>query len=98
MHVLTIIIACTFLVELEVQKNNFGSYMRIEVMEYTQGSYIHEEDVRGLHVSMENAKTESNGRRGRQDPITMRSLHREVQSYREDNEMIMNAREDILQS
>jgi hypothetical protein len=28
----------------------------------------------------------------------MRSLHREVQSYREDNERIMKAQEEILQS
>jgi hypothetical protein len=41
MHVLTIIITCTFLEELEVQERKFGSYMRIVVMEYAQGSYNH---------------------------------------------------------
>jgi hypothetical protein len=33
MHVLTIIITCTFLAELEIHENNFGSYMRTGVME-----------------------------------------------------------------
>jgi hypothetical protein len=42
MHVLTIIITCTFLVELEVQENNFGSYMRNGVMEDVEGYYNHE--------------------------------------------------------
>jgi hypothetical protein len=76
MHVLTIIITCTFLAELEVQENKFGSYMRTGVMEYAQGYYIHEEEIIGLHVSMGNAETKSNGRRDRKEPVTMRSLHR----------------------
>jgi hypothetical protein len=38
----------------------------------------HEEEVRTLHVSMGNVETESSGRRDRQDPVTMRSPHREV--------------------
>jgi hypothetical protein len=91
MHVLTIIITCTFLAELEVQENNFGSYMRTGFMEYSQGYYNHEEEFRGLHVSMGNVETKSNGRRGRHEPITMRILQREVQRYRLDNERIMNA-------
>jgi hypothetical protein len=54
MHVLTIIITCTFLAELEVQENNFGSYMRTGVMEDAQGILQHEEEeVIGLHVNME---------------------------------------------
>jgi hypothetical protein len=52
--------------------------MRTRVMEDTQGYYIHEEEIIGLHVSMGNAETESNGRRDRQELVTMRSLHREV--------------------
>jgi len=71
MHVLTIIITDTFLVELEVQENNFGSYMRTGVMKDSHGSYNHEEDIRGLHVIMGNVEIESNGRRGRHEPITM---------------------------
>jgi hypothetical protein len=91
MHVLTIIITCTFLAELEVQENNFGSYMRTGVMEDAQGSYNHEEEIIGMHVNMGNVETELNGRRDRQETVTMRSLHKEVQSYRVDNERIMNS-------
>jgi methyl coenzyme M reductase gamma subunit len=72
--------------------------MRTGVMEDAQGSYSHQEEIKGLHVSMENVETESNGRRGMQEYVTMRSLHREVQIYREDNERIMNDLEEILQS
>ena len=75
---LTIIIACTFLAELEVQESNFGSYMRIGVMDDAQGSYSHEKKIKGLHVIMSNVETKSNGRRDRWECVTMRSLHREV--------------------
>jgi hypothetical protein len=97
MHVLTIIIACTFLAELEIHENKFGSYMRTGVMEDAQGYYIHEEDIIGLHVTMGNAKIESNGRRDIHDPVTMRSMNREVQVYIVDNKRIMKAQEEILQ-
>jgi len=93
---LTVIITCTFLAELEVQENNFGSYMSIGVMDDAQGSYIHEEEIIGLHVNMGNVETKSNGRRDRHDPVTMRSLHKEVWSYRNDNESIMRAQEEIF--
>jgi hypothetical protein len=66
-------------------------------MEDAQRSYSHQEEIIGLHVTMVNAKTKSNGRRDRQEPVTMRSLPREVQHYRDDNERIMKAREEILQ-
>jgi hypothetical protein len=69
------------LAELEIQKKDFSSYMRTRDMEDAQGSYNHEEEIRGLHVSMGNVETESNGRRDRQEPVTMRSLQKEVQSY-----------------
>jgi hypothetical protein len=72
--------------------------MRTRVMEDARGYYSHEEEIIGLHVSMGNAKTESNGRRDGQEPVTMRRLHREVQRYIVDNERIMKARENILQS
>jgi hypothetical protein len=49
-------------------------------------------------VCMGNFEIESNGRRGRQELVTMRSLQREVQSYREDKEKIMKSRKEILQS
>jgi hypothetical protein len=41
----------------------FGFYMRTTKMEDSQGSYSHEEEFIGLHVSMGNVETESNGRR-----------------------------------
>ena len=88
---LAVIITCTFLAELKVQEKLFGSYMRNELMEDAHGSYNHEEEIRVLHVIMGN--DESNGRRGRHEPVTMRSLHREVQSYRGYNERIMKAHE-----
>jgi len=66
-------------------------------MEYAQRYYSHEEEVIGMHVVMGNVEIDSNGRRDRQDPVTMRSLHREVKSYRDDNERIMKAHEEILQ-
>jgi len=70
--------------------------MRTKVMEDDQGSYSHEEEFIGLHISMGNVKTDSNGRRDRKDPITMRSLHKEVKSYRVDNERIIKDQEEIL--
>jgi hypothetical protein len=60
-------------------------------MENAQGYYIHEEEVKGLHVSMGNDETNSNGRRCMHELVTMRSLQREVQSYRANNENIMKA-------
>jgi hypothetical protein len=56
------------------------------------------EEIKGVHANMENSKTKSNGRRCRHEPVTMRSLHREVQRYREDNERIMKDHKEILQS
>jgi hypothetical protein len=72
--------------------------MRTRDMEDAQGFYNHEEEIGGLHTSMGNVETESNGRRDRQGTVTMRSLQKEVQSYRADNERIMKAQEEILQS
>jgi hypothetical protein len=63
--------------------------MKTGFMENAEESYIHEEEIGGIHVNMGNAKTDSNGIRGKQKPITMRNLHREVQNYRDDNERIM---------
>ena len=67
-------------------------------MEDAQEFYSHEEEIRGLHTNMGNVETESNGRRDRQEPVTMRTLQKEVQSYKADNERIMKAQEEILQS
>jgi hypothetical protein len=43
-------------------------------MEDSQGSYSHDEEVVGLHVSMGNDETESNGRKGMKEHATMRIL------------------------
>jgi hypothetical protein len=71
--------------------------MRTRDMKDSQGSYIHEEEFIGLHVSMGVVETKSNGRRDEKEPITMRSLQKEVQRYRYDNEMIVKTQEKILQ-
>jgi len=47
---------------------------------------------------MGNVEIESNGCRGRKDPVTMRSLHGEVHIYRAYNKRNMKAQEVILQS
>jgi hypothetical protein len=52
--------------------------MRTRFIEYDQESYIHEEEVIGLHVNMKNDEANSNGRRERQELVAMRILHREV--------------------
>jgi hypothetical protein len=36
---------------------NFSSYMRTRVMEDAQGSYNHEEEIKGLHINMGNVGT-----------------------------------------
>jgi hypothetical protein len=59
--------------------------MRTRDMDDSQRSYNHEEEITGLHVSMGNVEMDSNGRRHRQEHVTMRSLEREVHSYRVDN-------------
>jgi hypothetical protein len=48
--------------------------MRTRVMDYSHGSYIHEEEVKDLYVSMGNVNTKSNGRRDRKEHVTMRIM------------------------
>jgi hypothetical protein len=67
-------------------------------MEDAQGSYSHEEEFIGMQANMGNDEIDSNGIRDRKGHVTMRSLHREVQSYKDDNEMIIKAQEEILRS
>ena len=67
------------------------------IMEDSQGYYNHEEEVKGLHFNMGNVETKSNGRRGMKEPVTMRSLQREVKNYRNDNEKIMKSQEETTQ-
>jgi hypothetical protein len=79
-------------------KNIYGSYMMARNMEDAQGSYNHEDEIKCLHISMGNAETKSNGCRSMVEPVelveTMRSLHKEVQSYRVDNERFIKAQEE----
>jgi hypothetical protein len=72
MHVLTVTITCTFLAELEVQESIFGSYMRNGVMDDPHGPYTMRKRSKFCMLAG------SNGRRGSQEPVTMRSLHKEV--------------------
>jgi len=44
-----------------MEKNRYN--MRTKDMKYSQGYFTHEDEVRGIHVSMGNAKTKSNGLR-----------------------------------
>jgi hypothetical protein len=70
--------------ELEVQKNIIGSYMRTRDMDDAQGSYNHEDEIIGLHISLGNVETESNGHRSRVEPVelveTMRSLQKKCRA------------------
>jgi hypothetical protein len=66
--------AYTFLAQFRVTGRDFGSYLRTISMEYAQGSYSHEEEFRGLHVSMGNVETKSNGRRDKSELVTMRIM------------------------
>lgn len=68
-------------------------------MEDTQEAYSHEEEVRGINISLRNAKTKFHGHReGKAKNIelleTMRSLKREVLSYRADNERSRRAQKE----
>jgi hypothetical protein len=62
-----------FLSKFRAIGRNFGSYMRITTMDDAQGSYSNEEEFKGLHDRIGNAKAKSNGRRDRKDPVTVRS-------------------------
>jgi hypothetical protein len=58
----------------------------------------HEDEVRGMNVSLGNVETESNGHKeGRVESIdlveTIKSLQRDVLSYKVDNEKLMKSRE-----
>jgi len=78
--IIIIIVTSTFIVVLDVDENIFGSYMKNRYMEDTQGYYDHEDVIRGLHVSMGNEETKSNGNRSRVEikelVDTMKSLQK----------------------
>ena len=64
-------------------------------MNDAQDPYEPETDALGENIQVENAETESNGRRNQETPLdiaaTMRSLTVELQSCRKDNERMIKA-------
>jgi hypothetical protein len=48
-----------------------GHYMRTRAIDDTQDSYNHEDEIRGIHVSMGNEEIESNGHRIKVDPVEL---------------------------
>jgi hypothetical protein len=70
----------------------------MEGMEYAQRDYNHEDEIRGMYVSMGNEGTNSNGHgEGKEESMnlveTIKSLQKDVQSYKVDNERLMKAKE-----
>jgi hypothetical protein len=63
-----------FLEEFRGTGRNVSFCRRTKTMEDVQGSYNHEEEFRGLHVSIGNFEIDSNGIKDRHEPITMRIL------------------------
>ena len=72
--------------------------MRTDMCDDAQNPKEYEEYVMGGNVQVWNAETESNGTRFQDTPpyfaATMRSLRVEMQSHREDNEILVKALED----
>ena len=67
-------------------------------MDDAQGSYDHEDEIKGLHISPGNAEIESNGHISRVEYVklakTMKRLQREVKIYKEENERLIRAQEE----
>jgi hypothetical protein len=74
--------------------------MRTIDMDDAKCFYNYEDDIQGLHVSMGNVETESNGHRNKVEFVelakTMKRMQKEVQSYRAINERMTRAHEEIL--
>jgi hypothetical protein len=67
-------------------------------MEDAQGASNHEDEIRGMYVNMGNEGTNSNGHgEGKGDNMnlveTIKSLQKDVQSYKVDNERLMKSKE-----
>jgi hypothetical protein len=67
-------------------------------MEYSQGNYIQQDDIRGMDVHLGIEGTKSNGHgEGRDENMnmveTIKDFQRDVQSHKDDNERIMRAKE-----
>jgi hypothetical protein len=73
--------------------------MHIEEMEEGRGASSHDKEVEGQNTRVGNAKTESHGRKGKEEQETLietvRSLKMEVQSYKADNERLMREKSQI---
>jgi hypothetical protein len=69
-------------------------------MEDTQGAYSQEDEIRGMYVNMGNEGTNSNGHgEGKEESMnlveTIKSLQKDVQSYKDDNERLMKSKEQV---
>ena len=67
-------------------------------MEYAQGTYIQEDEIRGMDVHLGIEGTNSNGHgEGRDENMnmveTIKNLQKDVQSHKYDNERLMRAKE-----
>jgi hypothetical protein len=67
-------------------------------MEYAQGAYNHEYEIRGMYVNIGNEGTNSNGHgEGKEESMnlveTIKILQKDVQSYKDDNERLMKSKE-----
>jgi hypothetical protein len=67
-------------------------------MEDTKGYYSHVDEIRGMYVNMGNEGTNSNGHgEGKEENMnlvdTIKILHKDVKSYKVDNESLMKAKE-----
>ena len=83
-----------------VQFRKFGLrwVKKINIMSDAHDPYEPETDAMGDNIQIENAKTESNGRRNQETPpdiaTTMRSLRVDLQSCREDTERMIKYQEE----
>jgi hypothetical protein len=66
------------IVELEIQKEDYSPYTRNRDIDDAKESYSHKEEIIGLHVSMDNIETQSNGIRDKKEHVTRRNLQREA--------------------
>jgi hypothetical protein len=78
--------------ELRDIKYKFKIRIQIWDMEGKEGAFSHEKEAKGKNICVGNAETKSNGHRSRGEQETLikivRILRIEVQSYKENNEMI----------
>jgi hypothetical protein len=72
--------------------------MEFIIMEYTQGYYNQDDEIRGMYVNMCNEGTNSNGHgEGKEERMnlveTIKILQTKVQSFKDDNERLMKSKE-----